>query len=451
MKLGLIAMSGVRAANPELTAIGLTLPGFVERSKVIASLPSLSLLTLAALTPPDIEVEYREILDLKAEPELPRDYDLVAISSYSAQILDAYRAAQVYRARGVPVVMGGLHVTVRPEEALAHGSVAVVGEGEMSWPRVIEDFRRGELQSEYRPPAGAWFDLADAPMPRYELLDVARYNRLTVQTSRGCPHRCDFCASSILLTPKYRVKPVEKVIAEIRRIRELWPNPFIEFADDNSFVMRPHSKDLLRALCHEHVKWFTEADISIADDPELLDLMRESGCRQVLVGLESPAAEGLDGVEMRGNWKHAKAADSMSAVRRIQSHGITVNGCFVLGLDGHTEAIFDQVYDFVERSGLYEVQITVLTPFPGTPLYERLRREGRLLVEGAWDRCTLFDVNFVPTGMSPERLQQGLVELGRRLYDKGFIEARRTRFFRDLRAGRATRASTEKEGAPHET
>ena len=221
MKLGLVAMSGVRAANPELTAIGLTLPGFVERSKVIASLPSLSLLTLAALTPPDVEVEYREIVDLRAEPELPRDWDLVAISTYSGQVLDAYRLADACRERGVPVVMGGLHVTARPGEARAHGATAVVGEGEVSWPRVIEDFRRGGLRDEYRPAEGEWFDLADAPMPRYELLDVSRYNRLTVQTSRGCPHRCDFCASSILLTPKYRVKPVEMVIAEVRRIREL--------------------------------------------------------------------------------------------------------------------------------------------------------------------------------------------------------------------------------------
>jgi radical SAM superfamily enzyme YgiQ (UPF0313 family) len=451
MKLGLIAMSGVRAANPELTAIGLTLPGFVERSQVIASLPSLSLLTLAALTPPDIEVEYREIKDLRETPELPRDYDLVAIASYSAQILDAYHVAEVYRARGVPIVMGGLHVSVRPDEARAHGAVAVVGEGEVSWPRVIEDFRRGRLQQEYRPPAGAWFDLADAPMPRHDLLEVERYNRLTVQTSRGCPHRCDFCASSILLTPKYRVKPVEKVIAEIRRIREIWPHPFIEFADDNSFVTRPHYKRLLQALRHEHVKWFTESDVSVADDPELLDLMRESGCRQVLIGLESPVADGLDGVELRRNWKLGRLADYEQAVRVIQAHGITVNGCFVLGLDGHTEAIFDQVYEFVERSGLYEVQITVMTPFPGTPLHERLSREGRIIAEGAWDRCTLFDVNVVPTGMTPERLQQGLVDLGRRLYDQSFIDARRARFFRELRRRRTTNGSTRQEGVPDET
>jgi radical SAM superfamily enzyme YgiQ (UPF0313 family) len=443
VKLGLIAMSGVRAANPELTALGLTLPGFVERSKVIASLPSLSLLTLAALTPPGTELEYREIPDLAREPEVARDYDLVAIASYSAQIRDAYRVADLYRERGVPVVMGGLHVSVRPDEARAHGAVAVVGEGEMSWGRVLEDFARGRLEPEYRPPPGEWFDLADAPMPRFELLDVERYNRLTVQTSRGCPFRCEFCASSILLTPKYRVKPVEKVIDEIRRIKAIWPHPFIEFADDNSFVTRPHAKRLLAALRDENVKWFTEADVSIADDPELIDLMRESGCRQVLIGLESPVAEGLDGVELRRNWKLGRLAGYADAVRAIQSRGVTVNGCFVLGLDGHTEAIFDAVYDFVERTGLYEVQITVMTPFPGTPLYERLRRDGRLLEDEAWERCTMFDVNYRPRGMSPERLQQGLVDLGRRLYDKDFIDARRARFFRGLRASRPGRRGEE--------
>jgi radical SAM superfamily enzyme YgiQ (UPF0313 family) len=443
VKLGLIAMSGVRAANPELTALGLTLPGFVERSKVIASLPSLSLLTLAALTPPGTELEYREIPDLAREPEVARDYDLVAIASYSAQIRDAYRVADLYRERGVPVVMGGLHVSVRPDEARAHGAVAVVGEGEMSWGRVLEDFARGRLEPEYRPPPGEWFDLADAPMPRFELLDVERYNRLTVQTSRGCPFRCEFCASSILLTPKYRVKPVEKVIDEIRRIKAIWPHPFIEFADDNSFVTRPHAKRLLAALRDENVKWFTEADVSIADDPELIDLMRESGCRQVLIGLESPVAEGLDGVELRRNWKLGRLAGYADAVRAIQSRGVTVNGCFVLGLDGHTEAIFDAVYDFVERTGLYEVQITVMTPFPGTPLYERLRRDGRLLEDEAWERCTMFDVNYRPRGMSPERLQQGLVDLGRRLYDKDFIDARRARFFRGLRASRPGRRAGE--------
>jgi radical SAM superfamily enzyme YgiQ (UPF0313 family) len=450
MKLGLIAMSGVRVENAELNRVGVNLPGFVERSKVIASLPSLSLLTLAALTPADITIDYREVADLDAERSLPDDYDLVAIASFSARILDAYRIAERYRARGTPVVMGGLHVTALPAEARARGVTAVVGEGELTWPRLIEDFRGGRLQPEYRPPAGRTFDLADAPMPRYELLDFARYNRLPVQTSRGCPHRCDFCASSILLTPRYTVKPVDKVIAEIHRIKERWANPFVEFADDNSFILRPHYKRLLAALEPEGIRWFTETDVGVAGDETLLDLMRESGCRQVLIGLESPVAEGLDGIELRRNWKLGQLRDYETAVHRIQSKGITVNGCFVLGLDGHTPEIFDQVYDFVARSGLYEVQITVMTPFPGTPLYDRLRGQGRILRDGAWDLCTLFDVNHVPTGMTPDQLQQGLIDLARRIYDPAFVQERRQRFFRELKGRRVVARALAEEGRSHE-
>lgn len=428
MKLGFIAMSGVRAENAELVAAGLTMPGVVERSKVVASLPSLSLLTLAGMTPDSFDVSYHEVADLSAAGMLPNDFDVVAISSLTAQILDAYEIADRYRAAGVRVVMGGLHVSALPDVALAHCDAVVIGEGEMSWPRMLADLEAGRLQRAYRAEAGSYWHLKDAPMPRFDLLEPAKYNRVTVQTSRGCPHRCDFCASSILLTPYYRVKPVERVIAEVRRIKELFERPFIEFADDNSFAARDHYKALLRALKKEHVKWFTEADISIANDFELLELMRESGCRQVLIGLESPNAQALDGVEMKGNWKMRQLPDYESAIRRIQSRGITVNGCFILGLDGHTPAVFDDVYEFVERSGLYEVQVTVLTPFPGTPLYERLRGEGRLLEERAWRRCTLFDVNYRPRDMTVNELESGFLGLVKRLYEPDFTDARRRRF-----------------------
>jgi radical SAM superfamily enzyme YgiQ (UPF0313 family) len=430
MRIALLAMSGVRAHDPELTALGLTLPGFVERNKIIASLPSLALLTLAALTPAEVEVTYHEVPDLASADGLATDVDLVAISTYSAQVMEAYALAERYLRRGVPVVMGGLHVTARPDEARERGIIPVVGEGEMVWPRVVEDLLRGRLQPAYSPAPGEYFDLADAPMPRYELLDATRYNRLTVQTCRGCPHRCEFCAGSVLLTPHYRVKPIGKVIAEIRRIKAIWPEPFIEFADDNSFVDRAHYKELLQVLEPERIRWFTEADVSIADDPELLERMREGGCRQVLIGLESPVSAGLAGLETRSDWKRRRQPNYEVAVQTIQSHGITVNGCFILGLDGQDERIFDAVYDFVDRTGLYDVQITVLTAFPGTPLEARLRSEGRLLEDGAWAKCTLFDVNYAPTGMTPARLRAGLVDLARRLYDREFTETRRRRFFK---------------------
>lgn len=435
MKIGLIAMSGVRAYDEELTQLGLNLPGFVERSRVIASLPSLGLLTLASYIPAEVEVEYLEVEDIRtATPPMDR-FDLVAISSFSAQMNEAYQLADQYRQHGARVVLGGLHASVLPDEAALHADAVVVGEGEWTWPVVVADAMEGNLQPIYRPPRDHWFDLADALMPRFDLLDFDKYNRLTVQTSRGCPLRCDFCASSILLTPKYRVKPVNKVIAEIHRIKDFWEHPFIEFADDNSFVLKDHYRELLGALKQENLRWFTECDISIADDLDLLHRMRESGCRQVLIGLESPSSAGLEGIETRRNWKRERQSEYEERIRIIQAHGITVNGCFILGLDGDGEEVFDEVYDFIDRTGLYEAQITVLTAFPGTPLYARLLAEGRLIDEKAWNLCTLFDVNFIPRQMTPDRLRKGLVDLARRVYDRDFVQSRRKRFFEDLRSG----------------
>jgi len=421
-------MSGIRAQNEELLRLGLTLPGFVERSKVIASLPSLSLLTLAGMTPPKFDVEYSEIADLKSAPALPEDYDLVAITSLSAQIGEAYKVADFYRGNGVPVVMGGLHVTSVPEEAKEHCTSVVVGEGEPLWPLVLADAESGSLKPFYVSASPGGFDLRNAPMPRFDLLDPDKYNRITVQTSRGCPHKCEFCASSILLTPAYKLKPVEKVMAEIHAIKRIWPRPFIEFADDNSFVHRAHYKRLLRELAKENLRWFTEADLSVAQDDELLGLMRDSGCQQILIGLESPRQSSLKGLELKADWKLRQQEHYFASIAKIQSYGITVNGCFILGLDGDTPDVFDQVFNFVKESGLYEVQITFLTPFPGTPLYRRLQQEGRLIRERAWELCTLFDINIRPKNMSVAQLQEGFLNLGKKLYSAEETGERRRKF-----------------------
>jgi radical SAM superfamily enzyme YgiQ (UPF0313 family) len=449
MNIGLIAMSGIRALDAELLELGLTLPGFVERSKTIASLPSLGLLTLAGMTPAEHGVRYLEVADVRESGHLPTDFDLVAISSFSAQVKEGYELARRYRDLGVPVVMGGLHVTSVPDEPARHGASAVIGEGEVVWPEILRDAASGALKPVYSS-RGRDFDLADAPMPAYELLDLSKYNRLTVQTSRGCPWRCAFCASSILLTSRYKQKPVEKVLAEIDRIRDMWPRPFVEFADDNAFVRRAWWKQFLPELKKRRVKWFAETDLSVAEDGELLAMMREAGCAEVLIGFESPVEEGLDDVELKANWKLKRFPQYRQAIRRIQAHGIRVNACFVVGLDGHGPGIFDAVYDFVEEVVPFDVQITYPTPFPGTPMYEQFRRQGRLLEEGAWERCTLFDVNFRPARMSAEELRAGFHGLARRLYDDAFTSYRKDTFRARCRRGGRRRcgASTEKSREP---
>ena len=227
-----------------------------------------------------------------------------------------------------------------------------------------------------------------------------------------------------------RVFRVEERRAEIARILEIWERPFIEFADDNSFVNHAYWRELLQPLRGRGLKWFAESDLSIAEDGRLLDLMRETGCAQILVGLESPVEAGLSGLELNNNWKYRRFPMYREAIRTIQEHGITVNGCFVIGLDGHDADIFDHVLAFVRETGLYEVQITLLTPFPGTPLYRRLAREQRLLQPRNWKTCTLFDINYQPARMSVETLREGFKRLAGELYSDTFTRWRRDQFKR---------------------
>jgi radical SAM superfamily enzyme YgiQ (UPF0313 family) len=329
--------------------------------------------------------------------------------------------------------MGGITASSLPEQSKDFCTSVVLGEGEPLWPEVLRDFENGSLKPFYAQSPPGQFDLCDAPMPRFDLLDPDKYNRITVQTSRGCPHKCEFCASSILLTNRYKLKPVEKVIAEIREIKKIWPRPFIEFADDNSFVHREHYKQLLRRLTPEKLRWFTEADVRVAEDDELLDLMRDSGCQQVLIGLESPRRANLEGIELKNNWKARQQDYYMEAIAKIQSYGITVNGCFILGLDADTPEVFDDVLEFVRDSGLYEVQVTFLTAFPGTPLYARLKSEGRIIRDKAWELCTLFDINFTPKSMSVAELQNGFLGLVKQLYSAEETNARRREFRQRLK------------------
>lgn len=460
MKIGLIAIAGVKLQTRKFFELGITLPQFMNRGQVIAQLPSLALLTLAGATPRDVEVEYLEVDDVHAFAAQPRlDFDLVALSTYTARAFDAYVVADAYRERGMPVVFGGLHATVMPEEVAEHADAVVVGEGEALWPEVVDDFRRAGragLKRCYREPQPGRFDLAHAPMPRFELLahvpapeqaDTLRtgqinrlgaYNRITVQTTRGCPWDCEFCAASKLYGPKYRLKPVERVLAEVDAVRSLWKRPFIEFADDNTFVHRGWSKELLRGLVERDIRYFTETDVSIAEDDELLDLLYESGCRQVLIGFESARKSGLIGLD-RANWKSRQYDHYLPAIEKIQSRGVSVCGCFIVGLDTDTPAVFDELRDFIERSRLLEVQITVLTPFPGTRLYSRLEQEGRLLYPGQWDRCTLFDVNFQPRGMTVEQLEEGVMGLWRETWNAQALAWRRQHYRQLLRARRDAR------------
>ena len=253
MRIGLVAMSGVRVRTPELAKLGVTLPQFLNRGKVIASLPSLGLLIVTALTPDDIEVEYREIEDFDATRDIEM-FDLVGISSFTAQIEEAYALADRYREAGVPVVMGGIHVSLMPDEAAQHADSIVLYGAEGAWPRLIHDFRRGSMKPRYIGLRHRVFDPQNYAKPRFQMLRDRPYNRLTVQTSRGCPLRCEFCAASLRITSSFQQKSVECVVDEIRSALDVTRHPFFELADDNTFINKKWGKEFLRAITPMEIK-----------------------------------------------------------------------------------------------------------------------------------------------------------------------------------------------------
>lgn len=429
-------MSGVRVQDPELLRLGLTLPGFVERSRVIASLPSLGLLTIAAHTPAEWEVAYREYDELPAGAAADiahQGFQVVAISSLTARIEEAYALSEHLRHRGILTIMGGLHVSALPQEAARHCDIVVKGEAENVWRQVIADVEAQHWRPLYdssHQSASPSSPLAHA-VPRYDLLDLGRYNRLTLQTTRGCPLHCTFCAASRTISP-YRKKPMGQIRLELEAILALWPRPFIELADDNTFVDKAWSRDLVRLLTAYPVRWFTESDISLADDAELLRLLGRSGCAQVLIGLESASAESMHGLDTR-DWKSRRHREYVERIRRIQDHGVSVNGCFIIGFDQDGPDIFQRTLDYIDSLELSEVQITLLTPFPGTQLRQRLEEERRILPSATWGQHTLFDLVFQPACMSAEDLRTGFHHLMREAYSDERVARRRKAFQHSIR------------------
>lgn len=427
----LISMSGVRVYNQKLLDLGLTLPGFVDRSKVIASLPNLGLLTLAAHTPDNWEIIYRD-LDYYTESDiqtiLDEKADLITFSALSARIYETYVLAQRFRKEGYKVVIGGLHVSALPHEAAKHVDSVIQGEGEKIWATLLSDYENNELKPLYSSLLNSefTFNFNSCKTPKYDLLDISKYNRLTIQTTRGCPRKCNFCAASRTIS-EYKKKPIAQIKKELDKIFEVWNNPFIELADDNTFVDKEWSKELLRLFANYKMKWFTETDISIAYDDELLALLANSNCAQLLIGFESPTADGLKGID-KEDWKYKQFGNYLQAIDKIQSYGISVNGCFILGSDTDTLATFKETEQFILKSNLSEVQITILTPFPGTELYNQLKRENRLLSDTFWHKCTLFDVNFKPKNFSVKELENNFQKLMSNLYAEDVVKVRKYKF-----------------------
>ncbi len=370
-------------------------------------MPTLGLLRVATATPSDWKVT---ILDEKVEPiDFSCRPDLVGISGMTPAIDRAYEIAGVFRARGVPVVMGGIHVSMLPQEALAHCDAVVIGEAEGLWPRVLSDFRQGRMQRQYR--HEAFPALAQLGRLDWSLYDGKGYLPYhCVETSRGCPHGCDFCSVTNYFGGCYRTRPPEEVEEEIQGLR-----PFagrftlknvVFFVDDNIVGMRPHARELMSRIIPYRLKWLGQASTAIARDDELLDLCRKSGCMGLLIGFETLSKEKLKAVRKGFN----NPENYLDVIDKIHQYGIGVSGAFVFGLDGDDVGVFDRTYEFVQKAKLESPYFSILTPYPGTRLYQKLAREGRI-IDHDWSNYNTNTVVYRPQGMTAQQLFDGYFSL----------------------------------------
>ncbi len=375
-----------------------------------AGFARLSLTTLAALTPDNWEVE---ILDARVAPvDYEVDVDLVGITAFTAEIPSAYEIADNFRARGIPVVMGGVHVSALPEETLAHADAVVIGEAELVWADLLDDFKRGELKSRYKAPKLC--DMKDMVIPRRDLLDRSMYGSgyNTLQASRGCPFNCDYCAVTAFFGNKFRVRPVAEILAEI----ETFDTKEFFFMDDNIVGRAKYAKGLFRELAPLGISWGSQASITMAKDAELMKLYARAGGKYAFIGLESLSQKNLE--NMKKGW--SSAGDYKESIKRIHGAGINIIGSFVFGLDDDDPAVFERTLDFIMDTNLSAAQFHILTPLPGTVTYGVLESEGRI-IERDWASYHTGEVVFKPESMTVEELLKGYHWIFRETYTMGRI------------------------------
>jgi radical SAM superfamily enzyme YgiQ (UPF0313 family) len=366
--------------------------------------PYLALTSIAALTGDGWDVS---ILDENVEEidfsTLP---DLAAISIMTPLAKRGYEIADLFRQRGVPVVLGGIHPTMMSTEAKHHADAVVLGEAEGIWSQLLDDFKSGRLKPFYT--HGSVCDLHGLLIPKRELLNRKAYFFVnTIQTTRGCPFNCDFCSVTSFFGQSYRTRAVDEVINEINQMEP----GFLFFVDDNIVGSPVYAKKLFRALIPLNTKWFSQASLSIAKDRELLDLAQQSGCKGLFLGFESLSQESIKAMGKSIN----RVSEYKEAIAKIHDHGIGIQGSFIFGTHDDDTSVFSDVLRFIEKTRLEAVIFSILTPFPGTKVYQAMMKENRI-IDTSWENYDMNHVVYKPQKMTPRQLQEGFNWSYKRLY-----------------------------------
>ena len=386
--------------------VELIVPAVEENARI----PNLALPILAGLSPADVEISFTD--DLLTPIDLERnlkDVDLVGITVLSKTALRAYNIADAYRRKGARVVLGGIHPTAVPEEAKEHADSVVLGEAEGVWPHLVEDARMGNLKPFYR--QEGYTDLSGMPMPRRDILPKKGYLPLdVVQVSRGCPFRCEFCTVQKFFGEAHRLRPISEVVEEVRQLPHRW----MMFNDDNIIGNPSYSKELLKALVPLKKKWFGQASLSGLKKIENVEALAKSGCISLFIGFESLSKKNMITSQKFQN----DPSEYREIIESLHRFGIAICGAFIFGFDEDDSSVFEETASFTIRTKLFSAVFMILTPYPETDFYHRVKSEGRLTQDRWWllEKQEDYAPHFLPTKMSAETLREGWKKAWKEFY-----------------------------------
>jgi radical SAM superfamily enzyme YgiQ (UPF0313 family) len=366
----------------------------------------LTLVTLAALIPEELNATV-ELID-EGIQEIPRqiEADIIGMTVITGTAKRSYELAEQFRNRGITVVLGGPHVTLMPDEAAEHADTICIGYAEESWPELLRDFSRGVLAGRYQQSPN--LSLGKTPFPQRDLLNPKHYlTHAVFEATRSCAHSCEFCVAPVAWGRRQLQKPVDRVVEDIRRVGE----KKIIFIDLNLVSDKEYAKKLFTRLIPLNIKWFGLATVLIAHDRKLIELMARSGCRGLLLGLETISTGGLADANKRFN----ESVNYKELIAQLQYLGISIQGCFVFGLDHDHPQVFDDTAELAIDAGIDLPRFSILTPFPGTPLYSRMSRENRILTRD-WQLYDGQHIVFQPKNMTVDDLRTGHERAWKKVY-----------------------------------